>query len=140
MNNHRHLLSAGIAVFAIAVCGAACLALTVEVELTLAYVREHPKEFTVDVTQGKTGLIDFKIVHNVATPMYHVAHFALYRDGKPIAESHTPSFGKKQDNTFYLSVAPENLADASFDLSDSALGGAGENAVPLPGTMIIAFV
>jgi hypothetical protein len=114
-------------------------AMTTEREITAAYVREHPTEFSVKVAKGKEGLIDFTITHDVATPMYHVAHLAIYHRGELMATSDTPSFGKKHDNTFHFSIAAADIAESKFDLSDSALAGSGEDAVPVPGTVIHQF-
>jgi hypothetical protein len=116
---------------------AATFAMTTEDQITLTYLHDHPDEFTVKVAKGKEGLIDFTIVHNVPRPMYHVAHLAIYHAGKLTATSDTPSFGKKRDNTFHFSAAPEDLADTQFSLSDSALDTTGE--VPVPGTVIHEF-
>jgi len=115
------------------------LALTMKWEMTPAYVREHPKEWSIEVAKGKAGLIDFTIKHDVATRMYHVAHLEVYHQGKLIATSDTPSFGKKHDNTFYFSISAEDIAESKFDLSDSALKGAGDDAVPEPGTIVHQF-
>jgi hypothetical protein len=114
-------------------------ALTTEHEVTLAYVRDHPKEFSVVVAKAKAGLIDFTIKHDVARPMYHVAHLAIYHQGKLIATSDTPSFGKKQANVFHFSISAEDVAESKFDLSDSALAGSGDDAVPVPGTTVHQF-
>ena len=114
-------------------------ALTDKREATLAYVRDHPREFSVEVSKGEDGLIEFTIKHDVATPMYHVAHLAVYHQGKLVATSDTPLFGKKQDNTFHFSLSAEDVAGSKFDLSDSAVGGSGEHAVPVPGTIIYQF-
>ena len=114
-------------------------ALTTERDITSSYVREHPEEFAVSATKGKEGLIDFTITHHVATPMYHVAHLAIYRRGKLIATSDTPSFGRKRDNKFHFSLAAEDISESRFSLSDSALAGSGDDAVPVPGTIIYRF-
>ena len=114
-------------------------ALTINVPVTPAYVREHPKEWSVKVSKGKDDLIDFTIKHDVARPMYHVAHLEVYLQGRLIATSDTPSYGKKQGNTFFFSIAAEDLPDSKFSLSDSALAGSGDNAVPVPGTIIHEF-
>lgn len=111
-------------------------ALTTEREVTLTYVREHPTEFSVEVIKDKDGLIAFTINHNVASPMYHLARLAVYREGKLIVKSNTPLFGKRRGNTFHFSIAPEGIGESKFDLSDSALAGSGDEAVPLPGTII----
>ena len=113
--------------------------MTMEQGVTPAYVREHPKEFSMSVTKGKGGLIDFTIKHNVARPMYHVAHLAVYHQGKLIATSDTPVFGKTKGNTFYFSISADDIAESKFDLSDSALAGSGDDAVPVPGTTIHQF-
>jgi hypothetical protein len=110
-----------------------------EVTVTPAYVRDHPKEFSVDVTKGNDGLIHFIVKHDVAMPMYHVAHFAISHQGRLVAESFTPLFGKKQGNTFHFSISAEDIAGAKFALSDSAVAGSGDDAVPLGGTTIHQF-
>jgi hypothetical protein len=118
---------------------ATAFALTVEREITADYVRKQPDEFSVRVTKGKTGLIEFTIIHNVATPMYHVAHLAVYHGGTLIATSDTPSFGKKRNNLFHFSIAPEAIAESRFSLSQSALSSSDDNAVPIPGTIVHHF-
>ncbi|MGA2499074.1 MAG: hypothetical protein ABSH20_15135 [Tepidisphaeraceae bacterium] len=125
--------------FIAAIVATTAFALTVERQVTPAYVREHPTEFSVEAAAGKDGLIGFTIRHNVASPMYHVAHLAVYHQGKLIATSDTPVFGRKQGDTFHFAVLAEDLAESKFDLSDSALGGSGDDAVPVPGTIIHQF-
>lgn len=66
-------------------------ALTTEREITPAYVREHPEEFSVSVGVGQDGLIDFTIVRHAATRMYHVARLAVYHQGTLLARSDTPA-------------------------------------------------
>ena len=112
-------------------------ALTTEREITPDYVREHPDEFSVSATKGNDCLIDFTITHNVAAPMHHVSHLAISYDGKLIATSDTPSFGKRRDNKFHFSIAADAIADAKFSLGDSALDSSRE--VPVPGTVVHQF-
>jgi hypothetical protein len=112
-------------------------ALTIEREITPDYVRQHPDEFSVSAAKGKDALIDFTVTHNVATPMYHVAHLTIYHGGKLIATSDTPLFGKKRDNKFHFSIAADDIAESKFSLSDSALDTSGE--VPVPGTVVHQF-
>jgi hypothetical protein len=125
--------------FTVATLSTTVLALTVQLEVTPAYVRDHPKEWSVKVTKGKDGLTHFTIKHDVVRPMYHVAHLAVYHQGKLIASSDTPLFGKKQGNTFHFSISVEDIAESKFDLSDSALSGSGEDALPVVGTTIHQF-
>ena len=115
------------------------LALTIEQEVTPAYVRDHSNEFSVTVSQGQGGLIQFRIKHAVPKPMYHVAHLAVYHQGKLMATSDTPSYGQKRGNTFWLSLAAEDIAESKFELSDSALAGSGDEALPVVGTCIHQF-
>ena len=128
MKTPRHIL---LICCVVATLPATAFALTTEHEITLAYVREHPETFSVKVAKGEEGLIDFRIKHDVSRPMYHVAHLAIYHQGKLIATSDTPVFGKKHDNEFSFSIAAEDIAESKFDLSDSALDSSDE--VPVPG-------
>jgi hypothetical protein len=113
-----------------------CRALTVEEPLTVDYVRTHPAEWSVKLVKGDGGLVKFTIVRNLAEPRYLVAHLAVRHSGKLIATSDSPAFGKKQGNTFYFSLAEEDLAESKFDLSESAFTEFGDNAVPEPGTIV----
>jgi hypothetical protein len=119
--------------FALAATG---WALTVEESLTPDYVKEHPKEWSVNVADGKDGQITFTVIQYLVEPKYLVAHFAAYHGGNLVATSDSPAFGRKRDNTFYFSVARDDLADSKFSLSESVVGGSGDDAVPLPGTII----
>jgi hypothetical protein len=116
-----------------------CRALTVEEPLTVDYVRTHPAEWSVKVAKGDGGQVKFTVVRNLAEPRYLVAHLAMHHGGKLIATSDSPAFGKKQGNTFYFSLAEEDLADSKFDLSESVFKDFGDNAVPEPGTIIHQF-
>jgi hypothetical protein len=117
----------------------ACFAITTEHDVTPKYVRSHPDEFSIKVTKGTDGLIEFEIKHDVPRPMYHVANLTIFHNGKLIARSTTPVFGKLRDNTFHFSTAPNHVNESTFELSDGALAGSGEDAVPVPGTRIHRF-
>ncbi len=119
-----------------AICSSTALALTINVPVNAAYVREHPKEWSVEVTKGKDNLIHFTVRHNVETPMYHVAHLAVYHQGRLVTTSDTPSFGKKRGNNFYFSLSAEDIAESTFNLSQSALSGTGDDAVPVVGSTV----
>jgi len=123
--------------FIAAILSTSALALSSTVPVTPAHVREHPKEWSVEVTKGKDGLIHFTIKHDVETPQYHVAHLAVYHQGKLMATSDTSLFGKKRGNTFSFSLAAEDIAESKFELSDSALSGSHPDRIPGPGGSII---
>ena len=135
MDMFRLGLTPGVAILAVLACAATCLALTVDVDVTPDYVREHSKLISVEVTERDDGLIQFKIVHAVSTPMYHVAHLEIVHQGKVIAKSDTPSYGHTQGNTFYVALSPNDIAASKFEISDSAVAGKGDDAAPVPGTI-----
>jgi len=110
--------------------------LTVEQDVTPATVRERPGEFGVKASQGKDGLIHFAIRRTLKEPMYLVAHLTVRHQGKVIATSDTPSFAMKGQNTFYVAMSPEDVADAEFTLGESGLSKAG---VPVVGTTLYKF-
>ncbi len=95
---------------------------SLELQIAPAYVREHPKEWSVKVAKKENGLIQFTIVRTLSEPKYLVAHLAVHHAGKLIATSDTPLFGKKKGNTFYFSISAEDIAESTFDLSESGLG------------------
>jgi hypothetical protein len=134
--------SVGASVLSAALCiavPATSRALTVEEPLTVDYVRTHPDQWSVTVAKSNAGLVKFTVVRTLAEPRYLVAHLAVHHGGKLIATSDSPAFGKKQGNTFYFSLAEEDLAESKFDLSESAFTEFGDNAVPEPGTIIHQF-
>lgn len=111
-------------------------ALTVAQPVTPAYVREHPKEFSVKVSKGKDGLLAFTLVRTLVEPRYLVAHLAVHHGRKLLATSDTPSFARKHDNTFYFSVSAADVGESTFDLSESGFTESGDNPVPMPGGII----
>lgn len=114
-------------------------ALTMESVVDAAYVREHPGEFSVEVKRQENGLIAFTIRHDVPQAMFHVAQLSLYHQGRLLATSETPIYGRKGANTFHLALAPEQIAKAKFSLSDNGLAGEGAEALPIPGAIIHQF-
>jgi len=119
----KHLV---LGCFIAAILSSTALALTINVSVTPADVREHPKEWAVEVAKGKDGLIHFTIRHNVQTRTYHVAHLAVYHRSKLMATSDTPSFGTIGWNTFYFSLSPEDIAESKFDLGENGISGPGD--------------
>jgi hypothetical protein len=117
-------------------------ALTTELEVTLAYVREHPKAWSVKATKKESGLIEFTVVRTLSEPKYLVAHLAVHHAGKLIATSDTPVFAKLKGNTFYFSVSVEDMAESRFDLSESDLGSTVNGVamdIPIVGSNIYQF-
>jgi hypothetical protein len=128
--NLKSLLAIGL----IAASAAIAPALTAEQRVTAAYVKEHSKEFSVTVVEGKNGLLSFTVIRKLDQPMYLVAHLSVSHAGRLVAESDTPVFGRKNENTFHFSLSREDVAESKFVLGESAFGKSGEELVPEPGT------
>ncbi len=114
-------------------------ALTVEAQVTADYVRAHPQEWTVKVSNKQNGLIQFTLVRTLAEPRYLVAHLIVQHAGKILAESDTPTVGHKQDNTFYFAILPEDLGESKFELSESGFSISGDQVIPVVGSIIHQF-
>jgi hypothetical protein len=111
------------------------LAMTVEEDITAAYVSKHPSEFSVKVARGKDGLLVFTVKRTLTEPRYFVAQLTVRHAGRTVAESNSPSYGKKYDNTFYFSLSPEDVAESKFVLGESNYVQSGDDFVPVPGTV-----
>ena len=122
-----------------AILPTAAFALTIDVPVSAAYVREHPKEWSVKVSKKENGLIQFTIVRFLSEPKYLVAHLAVHRAGKVIAESDSPAVGQKGDNTFYVALAPEDLVESKFEISESSVSILGDQVIPSVGSIIHQF-
>ena len=117
-------------------------ALTTERAVTLAYVHEHPKEWSVKATRKESGLIEFTVVRTLSEPKYLVAHLAVHHAGKLVATIDTPVFAQKKGNTFYFSISAEDIAESKFDLSESGLGSTVngvEMDIPVVGSNVYQF-
>ena len=81
-------------------------------------------------------MLHFTLVRTLTQPMYFVNRTVLKQEGKKLADVSTPSFGKKGENSFYVSLSPQQLAETEYDLSESFLAGPAADPVPIPGTII----
>jgi hypothetical protein len=114
-----------------AILSTSALAVTDFLPVTPAYVREHPKEWSVDVTKGKDELIHFIIKRHVNKRSYHVAHLRVYQQSTLVRKSDTPSIATNGWNTLQFSLSPEDIAESTFELSEHGLGDVGD--VPAAG-------
>jgi len=110
-------------------------AVSVDRNITADYVKAHPKEFTVSVTEEANGLLAFTVVFETPEPRYVVAHLVVRDSERTYAASHTPSFTKNRSNTFHFSVPRDLVATSTFSLGVSGFTNSGGEAVPLPGTI-----
>jgi len=99
-----------------------CHALSIEQDVTPTYVSAHPQEWSVKYMKKENGLIHFTIVRQLTEPKYLVAHLAVHHEGKLIASSDTPLFGKAKANTYYFALLTEDIATSTFTISESGLG------------------
>lgn len=117
-------------------------ALTTDCDVTLAYVHEHSREWSVKATRKASGLIEFTVVRTLSEPKYLVAHLAVHHAGKLVATSDTPVFAKQEANTFYFSISLEDTAESKFDLSESGLGSTVNGVkmdIPVVGSNLYRF-
>lgn len=114
-------------------------ALTVDQQVTPAYLREHAKEFSLKVARKENGLLGFTLVRTLAQPKYRVARLVVKRDGETVAESSTPSFARNSSNSFYFSLSARDLAGSEFELGESHFVGPDSNPSALPGTINYRF-
>jgi len=114
-------------------------ALTFNVPVTPAYLREHAATLSLKVTRRSDGLLAFTIARTSPERRYFVARLLIRREGKTLAETSIPSYGRKDTNSFFFAVAPESLAEAEFELSESSVSGSAEEPIPLPGSINYQF-
>jgi hypothetical protein len=105
-----------------AILSSTALAVTIFLPLTPASVRGQPKEWSVDVIKGIDDLIHFTIKRHVERRTYHVAHLQVYHQSKLIKRSDIPSIATNGWNTFHFALAPEDIAESKFELSEQGLG------------------
>jgi len=117
----------------------AASALTVDVPVTPAYLREHAATLSLKVARRPDGLLAFTIARKLPERRYFVARLRIRREGKTLAETSIPSYGRKDTNSFFFAVAPESFAQAEFELSESTLSGSAEDPVLLPGSINYQF-
>jgi hypothetical protein len=117
----------------------AASALTVDVAVTPAYLREHRKELSLKTARRPDGLLEFTITRTSPERRYFVARLLLRREGKTVVETSIPSYGKKNSNQFFFALAPESLDQAEFELSEAFVGGSAAEPIPLPGTKNLQF-
>jgi hypothetical protein len=125
-----------------AILSSTALGLTINEQVTPAYAREHPKEWSVKAAKKESGLIQLTVVRTLSEPKYLVAHLAVHHAGRLIATSDTPLFGKRKENTFYFSLATEDIAESTFELGEYGLGSTVDGVqadIPVVGGIVYQF-
>jgi hypothetical protein len=115
------------------------LALTVDREVTPAYLREHAKEWGVKVARAQNGLLSFTISRTLPERRYLVARLLVKEKSRTLAESSSPSYARKDENRFFFSISPEHVEESVFELGESFLSGDADHPHPVPGTVNYQF-
>jgi hypothetical protein len=96
------------------------IAETEDVDVTAAYVKEHPKEFSIVAKNGDDGLIHFRIIRHLSEPSYLVAHFEVRDKDSVVATGDFPGFFVEEKVArYWFAVSPKRLPSARFDLDES---------------------
>jgi hypothetical protein len=97
-------------------------AVTVEIPVTPAYLKQKPKEFSIHAEKGDDGLIHFTITRHLSEPRYLVARFMVRDKGAVALDGSFPAFVREKAAKYYLAVSPKQLPNAHFELSDHGIG------------------
>lgn len=128
--NRRILLSISAILLGIS---PAALALTIEIPVTPAYLKQDPSAFTIEAKRGKGGLIDVTITRRLDKPAYLIARFVVRnKDGDIVAASHSPGV-RQGEAKYYVSLLPEFVAGSEFELDDCPFTQANGQDIPMPG-------
>jgi hypothetical protein len=114
----RPLFSVVMLVIILAITGEA-LALTVDVPVTPAYLKQRPKEFSIRAEKRDDGLIHFTITRHLSEPRHLVARFTVRDKGSIVLDCSFPSFVREKTAKYYLAVSPQQLSNAHIELSES---------------------
>ncbi len=111
----------------------AARALTIEVPVTPEYLKQNPHAFSIEVKQGKEGLLDVTITRRLDKTAYLIARFIVRnKDGDTLAASHAPGV-RQGDAKYYFSIRPEFVANSEFELDDCAFTEHNGQYMPMPG-------
>lgn len=108
-------------------------AITLDVPVTAAFIKENPGKFSIDAKKGDDGLIHFTVTRYLSEPKYLVGHFEV-RDGEAaiLAKCDFPAFVREKSVKYYFSVSPQHLAGTRFHLGEHGFNTTKEGEPPLP--------
>ena len=113
-------------------CSAA-VAVVVQVRVTRASIKQDPKAFSIEAEARPDGLVHFTITRGMPAERYVVAELTIRNGPTLIARSSVPAFVRERSATYYVSIAPDYLADSTLELSDRTFSDNKPNPLPLPG-------
>jgi len=114
-------------------------ALTVCHAVTPAYVNDNPKQFSVVTEKRDDGLLHFTITRQLSRPSYLVATTEVRDGDKVLFQSTASAFVHEDTATYYVTVAPERVADASFELFEGSFDESSGKPIAVIGGTIYQF-
>ena len=130
--SRRHILFAAFAASLLGLISVAS-ALTVNQAVTPAFIKDNPKRFSVTAEKRNDGLIHFTITRFVPRPSYLVATTEICEGDKILFQSTSTAFVREDSVTYYVTVAPERIADAKFELFEGSFAESDGKHTPVPG-------
>jgi hypothetical protein len=108
-------------------------ALTVEQTVNTGYIKDHPGEFSIQAEKRDDGLIHFTIKQTLKRPSYLVVATEISAGGKVIFKSSACSYAREDSATFYVSVAPDQIANTKFTIFQGSFVESAHEPVAEPG-------
>jgi hypothetical protein len=122
-NTHGHLLVLVAAVAGLLTLAGDAPGLTLRMPVTPAYVKDHPKEFTVKAEKRNDGLVHFTITRHLAEQKYLVASLEVREGGTVVLKSDFPAYVSRKTAKYHFSLSPKFLANSHFELRERSLSG-----------------
>ena len=89
-------------------------ALTFDVPVTPAYIKENPQKFSIRAEKHDDGLIHFTITYNLSESRYLVARIEVRDQGSVVLDGSFPAFVREKAVKYYVAVSPKQLSDGTF--------------------------
>jgi hypothetical protein len=128
----RPLISIVMLAIVLAYTGEAS-AITIEIPVTPAYLKENPKEFSIHAEKRDDGLIHFTITRHLSEPRYLIAGLKVRDQGSVVLEGSFPAVVKEKAVKYYLAVSSKQLSNTDFELSEhgfNAFSATDETPIP----------
>ena len=85
-------------------------ALTFDVPVTPAYIKENPKKFSIRAEKHDDGLIHFTITYHLSESRYLVARIEVRDQGSVVLDGSFPAFVREKAVKYYVG----RVAEAAF--------------------------
>ena len=108
-------------------------AVVIVVPVTPAFLKKHPKAFSIKAKKRDDGRISFTIIRNLSGPRYLVSHLRVRKGSTLVVESHFLSLARKGTATYHFTLAPDHVVNSDLQISEGVVAGTDKNPVPKPG-------